>query len=428
MSEVLIRPGKPAAAPAPGTFDRLARKMRKVSLSTKLMMMVFKDPRLLASFFRHFWPVANLGKFWLISRYDDVMEVLSRNSDFPVPFGPKFEELDPQGINFILGMEDNAEYRAIHALMMKVFRLEDIPAIGAYAARRAEALVAAGDGVIDCMAGLLTQVPTEIVASYYGVSTDDPDFPLWLLAMNYDSFNLLGGPTFVDDSARAGAAHVGPLLDATIARAKLSPPDDRTILGRMIAAQKDEPKLMTDGVVRATIDGFILGFIPTNNRASGQIMEYLLEHPEMMALAEEAAQSGDDDYLGRVLFEVLRFAPINPGPFRHVARDTVIAAGTNHATKVLKGALLMVATQSASFDPRRVNDPNAFNPNRSVADTMRFGWGQHWCVGFRIAIVQITQTMKPLLLRGNIRRVAGKRGQPGYFGLFYEHLHVTYGS
>lgn len=421
---VALAPAPPAA---PGDFDRLAEEMRKLTTATKIMAWMFDDPRfrIASRFFRRFWPIANLGKFWLISRYDDVQEVLGRDADFPVPFGPKFELMDRTGTNFMLGMPDDKTYRAIHRAVMQIFRLEDIPSIAAYAAERAEAHVAAGDGVIDAMAGLLTRVPAEIVGSYYGVPADDPDFPLWLFAMNYDSFPHLAVEPAVEPAALAGAAHVGPLLDAAIARAKAGPPDDSTILGRFVAAQKTNP-VLTDDVIRATLAGFILGFIPTNNRASGQILQCLLRHPQWMEAAEQAALSGDDDLLGRVLFEALRFMPINPGPFRLVAEDAVIAATRPQATRVPKGALLMVSTQSASYDPRRAPDPESFDAYRSLADTLRFGWGQHWCIGFRIAVVQIAQTFKPLLLRGDIRRAAGRLGQPGYFGLFFEHLHVTY--
>lgn len=409
-------------------FERLAAGLRKMSFASRLLMKVFDDPRRLAAFFRRFRPIANLRKFWLISRYDDVMEVLARDADFPVPFGPKFERLDPARENFILGMANDAKYRAIHAESVKIFRLEDVPAIGRFAAERAEELVAAGGGVIDAIAGLLTQVPVDIVGKYYGIPSHDRDFALWLLAMNFYSFPHLVVNPAVEPAALAGAANIGPLVNAAIAQAKVAPSDESTILGRFILAQKDNPQVLTDDVIRATIAGFMLGFIPTNNRASGQILRCLLRHPDMMAAAQAAARTGDDELLGRVLFEALRFMPINPGPFRNVAQDTVIAAGQPHARKVPKGALLMVATHSASFDPRRVPNPDRFDAYRSLSDTMRFGWGQHFCTGFRIALTQITQTFKPLLIRGNIKAVPGKRGEPEYFGLFFEHLHITYHS
>ncbi len=429
--------GISAGAPRVGAadFDKWAVEMRKVSFGTRILVWLFDDPqfRIATRFLRRVLPILKTPSFWLISRYDDVMEVLKRDADFPVPFKPKFELMDRTGTNFILGMPNDPAYLAIHKHAMQAFRMEDIPAIAKWSFERAEELVAAGDGVIDAMAGLCTQVPIEIIGRYYGIPAQHPDLPLWLYAMNFNSFPhpplpLMAPDKATEPAAVAAAANAEPLVDAAIARAKAGPPDDTTILGRLVAAQMTDPGVLTDDVIRATIVGFMLGFAPTNNRASGQILQCLLRHPEMMAAAEAAAKCGDDDLLSRVLFEALRFMPINPGPFRNAAADTVIAAGQPHSTKIPKGALLLLAAQSASYDPRRVPHPEVFDTDRDLADTMRFGWGQHFCTGYKIAIVQITQTLKPLLLRGNIRRAAGNLGQPGYFGLFFEHLHVTYGD
>jgi len=424
-----------ATAAGAADFDKWAIEMRKVSFGTRILVWLFDDPqfRIATRFLRRFLPILKTPSFWMVSRYDDVMEVLKRDADFPVPFKPKFELMDRKGTNFVLGMSNDPAYRAIHTHAMQAFRLEDMPSIAKFSFERAEALVAAGDGVIDAMAGLCSQVSIDIIGRYYGIPAQNPDLPLWLFAMNYNSFPhpplpLMAPDKAVEPTAVAAAANCEPLVDAAVARAKTEPPDDTTILGRLVAAQQTDPDVLTDDVLRATIVGFMLGFAPTNNRAFGQILQCLLRHPDIMAVAEAAAKSGDDDLLSRVLFEALRFMPINPGPFRNVAADTVIAAGQPHATKVPKGALVMLVAQSASYDPRRVPHPEDFDTDRSLADTMRFGWGQHFCTGYRIAIVQITQTFKPLLLRGNIRRAVGKPGQPGYFGLFYEHLHVTYGD
>ena len=181
-----------AAAPptvAAADFERFAAKVRNPGLAGKLagglVGALFEDPRAIAAFFRRFRPIAHVPffrpnpphrGFWLITRYDDVMEVLSRDRDFPVPFETAFRELDPTHENFLLGMADDDSYRAIHAETMKAFRLEDIPAIGAFSAARAEQLVEAGGGELDAIGGLLTQVPTEIIGRYYGIPTQDPNF------------------------------------------------------------------------------------------------------------------------------------------------------------------------------------------------------------------------------------------------------------
>ena len=155
-------------------------------------------------------------------------------------------------------------------------------------------------------------------------------------------------------------------------------------------------------------------------------MEWLLRTP-ILFMAVNAAQSGDDDLLGRILFEALRLNPIPPpGRLRLCPEDTRIAAGTPREKTIRGGTNVFASTLSRRLIRGTYRSPTRFDPYRSVADTMRFGWGQHWCIGFAIAIAQMTQTFKPLLQRGGLRRTPGKRGSAAMFGIFYEHLFVTY--
>ena len=183
---------------------------------------------------------------------------------------------------------------------------------------------------------------------------------------------------------------------------------------------------LTDEIIRCYLIGMISGFVPTNTMAAGHILEMLLRRPDFMTAAQAAARSGDDDLLERCLFEAMRFMPLNPGPFRACARDYVLAKGTSRATLVKAGSKLLASTQSAMFDNQFVERPNDFNPGRSPADYILFGWGLHWCVGAFIARAQITQTLKALLLKQNLRRARGADGQLQLLGPFPEHLVVEF--
>ena len=426
-------------------FPSLAAILRQPTLKQRVLIKLLDPPRWVFTILRRVCPILLFPPKWftafvlsirpnarirqcaVVTRYEDVMEVLGRDRDFPAPYSASFKLLDRSRENFLLAMQRDAKYCAIHAEAMKIFRRSDLPRIAAFSAERAEALVANGHGEIDSMAGLLTQVPVDIVGDYFGIPSNDPSFALWLFAMSGASFLP---PEDDSDLKRAGLAAanvVGPLVDEAIARAKAAAPDDNTIVGRFVAAQRDVPNVLTDNVIRATIVGFMLGFVPTNNLASGRIMEWLLRYPDVLSMAVNAAQNGDDDLLGRVLFEALRFHPIPPpGRSRLCPKDTRIAIGTPREKAIRGGTSVFASTASAAFDSQHVPHPDRFDPYRSAADTMRFGWGQHWCIGFGIAIAQMTQTFKPVLRRGGLQRAPGKQGKPAWFAIFYEHLVVTY--
>jgi cytochrome P450 len=412
----------PPARPFP------AEAMRRVVDPRSLRVRIMDDPRLPFAALRRLAPILVLRRssMAIVTRYDDVQEVLSRDRDFPVYFGERFAEMDRTGTNFILGMADTPEYRAIHAAIMRAFDLDDMPRVAAMARRSAEAQLAAGKGRIDAIADLITRVPMDIVRGYFGVPIDDPEFALWSIAMSGYSFAPPGLSGKLRAAALAGADRVAPVLEAAIAAARRAPDGD-TVLGRLLRAQPGEPAL-TDDAVRASLAGLITGFVPTNTMAGGHILEMLLRRADMRQAATEAARSGDDDLLCRTLLEILRFKPLNPGPFRTTAADTVLAAGTPRAKAIPKGTIVWAMTHAASFDPRRVRDPDRFDPARSASDSMMFGFGRHWCVGYALACVQLTQTFKPLLLAGRLQRAAGPAGKASLFGVFPEHQHVTYGT
>ena len=87
---------------------------------------------------------------------------------------------------------------------------------------------------------------------------------------------------------------------------------------------------------------------------------------------------------------------------------------------------MLVSTHSAMFDPRGVKQPGKFVPDRPSADNLTFGYGLHWCIGAPLAEAQIVQTLKPLLLRRNIRRARGKDGRLELDGPFPAHLWVDF--
>jgi cytochrome P450 len=170
----------------------------------------------------------------------------------------------------------------------------------------------------------------------------------------------------------------------------------------------------------------ITGFVPTNTMAAGHMLEMLLRRPDFMARARSAALAGDDELLKRCLFETMRFMPLNLGPFRECVRDHTIAAGSRRAKTIPAGSKLLASTQSAMFDERHVDKPFNFNPDRPASQYMLFGYGPHWCTGAFIAEAQITQTLKALLVKQNLRRAPGPAGLLQLLGPFPEHLTVEF--
>jgi len=416
-----------ASVPA-DTFD-VNDLSGSTGFAARTVQRLLDDPRWLFALLRWLWPIPAFRNWVFVTRYDDVQEVLSHEQAFPVPFGPKIEELNG-GPNFILGMPDGPLYRRYQKQLMQAFRYEDVAAIVVPAsAQVASEIVASSGGRLDAVQDLITRVPIRICESYYGVEIprdSEIAFGQWTIAM---STYMFGDPTDNPGYRRAALAageRVRPLVDAAIAATKSSSVAANTVLSRLIAMQAQGEEGLDDVTIRAYIIGLIAGFVPTNTMAAGHMLEMLLRRPDFMTATRAAALAGDDQLLERCLFEAMRFMPLNPGPFRACASDYTIAAGTLRQRKVRAGAKLLASTQSAMFDGRRITKPNAFDPDRKRSDYMLFGYGLHWCIGAFVAAAQITQTLKPLLVRPNLRRVPGKDGELQRIGPFPAHLVVEF--
>lgn len=400
--------------------------MQSDGFVSKMTQRIFRKPLGIMKFLRRYWPIPNMGGWAMITRYDDVAEALQNDKAVGVPFGDKMKAI-AAGPNFVLGMADSDAYQGMHQEVVKAFPRKDNDEIVApFAKSQAERLVSEGAGKIDGVAGLLTLVPTLICENYYGLRIEDkPNFARWTIAMSSYMFGNPGNDPKLEKAGFAAAALVRPIIDEAIDRAQAGPTDD-TIISRFVQRQKEDPEAMPDNVLRGIMIGMITGFVPTNTMASGHMLELLLSNPDWMRQAQQAARDDDDELLQGCLFEAMRFWPINPGPFRIATQDVVIAAGTRREKLLKEGTNMIVSTQSAMHDPRRVENPAAFNPRRKRNDSMLMGFGLHWCIGAPLAYAQITQTFKPLLKRDNIRRASGADGKMTTFGPFPEHLWVQY--
>jgi len=376
-------------------------------------------------------------KFWLVLRYDAVREVLNQDGSFPVPWGWKMVEVTggvPHGRNFVLGMARAKEgYQLSYDQLAEAFPLADVgkhvaPLSAAAAASIIDHAAARGKGELDAIEDLVTAVPTALCESYYGIEIPDKvAFAKWTLAIS----SYLFGPPFAPGEQQPADVQLAHSAAACL-RGTILHSIGEARSGRMRGIVMERMmKMLAEGriqeeAIHAQLFGMVMGFIPTNVLAGGNILETLLRQPEFMKRSRAAAIAGDDDQLWRCLREALRFRNINPGPFRVSAGDYVINRGAINEVRIRKGESVLASTQAAMFDARRVQYPKAYNPERPDEDYLVFGVGQHWCLGAYIAIAQITQTLKPLLRRDGLAALEGRRGEMRRFRVFPLHLHVRF--
>jgi len=393
---------------------------------------------------RNFCPNLRIGKLQFVSRYHDVREVLDRDDVFEIPFDHKMRKIGWEP-GFLLGMQDSEEYQGTKEDVYKIFKRADLKCVRQKSSDFAYNILkehadkgrsddGASHGRIDAVRALIRRVPTLVVEDYYGVEIKDKDeFEDCLIALSGYLFGRAGKeddetPAYATD-AYARVHKV--ILDAVKARQHSGRSEQSDILGRLLHEQSNEtpgqgedPRWTDDRIV-SYLFGMILGFLPTNLMANGNILEALMKHKLERAQTRRAALDDDDALLCRCLFETMRRRiPLNPGPWRRSNDDYVLRRNTGRWDRIVrkrtlpKDMTIWPLTQSAMRDSRGVRRPRDFDPDRSRDHNLVFGDGLHHCIGRKIAEVQITQTMKALLSQDNLRRARGPKGRMRRISMF----------
>jgi cytochrome P450 len=374
------------------------------------------------------------GRTWaLVTRYDDVEEVLTRPNVFDVTYAPKIATI-MDGDNIFLGMKDEERFtRDKTNMRMTAPRGEAVARVAPETARLTGAVIerARPTGRLDLAMELSQDVTTRLFGGYFGM-------PGRSVKEFSDQARGLFGFMFADlfnDPARLVAAEplaagMRAYVEEAIAARKLARGAHDDILERCLKFQDLGLPGFSDREIRNNMIGLIVGALPQPPMVIPQLFDVLLDRPRELAEAQAAALADDDRMVARHVFEASRFYPLTPGLFRNCLEDYRVAAGTWRARTIPAGAFVMAATRSAMFDGRKVRDARAFRTDRPDYHYMHFGYGMHECFGVYMNRVMIPEICKAVLKLPKLRRAAGPAGKlrlDDEFNLFAMNLTVEFG-
>lgn len=369
-----------------------------------------ENPEPIFSVLRAVKPILLFKNTAIVTRYDDVQEVLSRDDVFQVTYAPKMAVVTNGG-NFFLGMQNTATYQRDVSNMRIAAARDDvenivIPLVN----REAERITDVNGGEIDLVQSLTSVIPVRMVAEYFGVS--GPGEPqrqaeaairAWATTLFEYLFLDPDNSPEMAQKAEAAASALRVRLEELIAERKQSPAKD-DILGRLLRLQQADMAGTSDIDIRNNLIGIIIGAIPTINKQTAMVMDELLERPEVLQQAMQAAADDDDVLLFKIVRELQRFRPMAGGAFRITAEDYELARGNMRAVTIPKGTTVIALTSSAMMDGFELDDPDEFKIDRGDYDYMLYGYGLHTCFGLYINRAVIFRILKPLLKSKKIER------------------------
>jgi len=355
----------------------------------------------------------------MVTLFADIQEVLSRPKVFSVRlYAPK---MDPSVGPFMLSRDGTEINRRDKSIMMTMLRAGDLPAIRQMVENLADAAIAGTQDRIEVVSQLSRLVPVQLTGKYFGFPGPDiPTMMRWSRATQYDMFHNTpqNDPGIHADNTQAGTemkAYMAGLLPQRRQELKSNPDLDDT-LSRLLKTVLPEVIGFDDERIIANTIGLLVGGIETTSAAIAQAIDELLKRPDQLAAAQAAAQAGNDELLGRYVWEALRFHPVNPFVVRLCEEDYVVAEDTNRKMRIPVGTVVLVATASAMMDEDELDNPQELSLSREDYQYMHFGYGHHTCLGDQVSMVQIPAIIKRLLLVKNLRRAAGSDGQIDYKG------------
>ena len=379
-------------------------------------------------------PVLVTPAFTLVSRFSDVVEVLSHETVFTARLYAR--SMDPALDGpFMLSRDATPVNWREKGIMRAVLRPEDLPWVRDLAGALADEALDRHEcaGRLDAVHDLGRYVPVRMCGEYFGFPGPDlATMYRWSRAAQVDMFkNLQAVPALHEASVVAGHELIDYLRSvlhekrAELDKGVEDPPQDT--FSRLVRTEFPAELGFDDRRILANIAGLLVGAVETTSQAVVQVLHQILLRPETLRAATAAAE-GDPPGFDPYVWEALRFNPINPLVFRVCEQPYTVAAGTPRATAIPAGTMVFALTASAMFDELAVADPHTFRIDRPDHNTLHFGFGHHTCLGQHVAGAMVPEVVRRVLLRAPRLLPAPADGIDFAGGPFPERFALAFGG
>jgi len=240
-------------------------------------------------------------------------------------------------------------------------------------------------GHADFVRDIAAPLPMIVIGDMLGVAPEDRDA---LLRWSDDMVKALGSPdpTAMDGAAVAAMEYAEYITAVVEQRRRDGQSDD--LVGTLVHADIDGDRLDESSLIYETLLILIGGDETTRHVLSGGMYE-LLTHPDQYALL---AAEPERRQLG--VEEMLRWVSPIKNMARTATRDVEL-----HGRTIRQGQKLLLLYPSANRDERNFEAPERFDVTRTPNDHMAFGFGAHFCLGNRLARLELATMFDRLFER-----------------------------
>ena len=335
---------------------------------------------------------------WIITRYDDVRQVVMSATMSSDRLRPFYEALRDERREILAGVmrylnewlvfKAAPEHTRLRKMMNAVFSLQLIQSLEPQIRRTVEDLFAQVERgrTFDFVKDVAVLLPAYVILDMMGLPRSD----FRMIKEWSDDLRLFIGTSRTDENkyqkARSGADHMSAYFRGVIALRRASPTDD--VISKMMAARDEQGPLNEDELV-AMCMLVLFGGHETTTNLLGSAVVALLEHPDQQQLLRSNPHLMDS-----AVEEFLRY----DGPSNSIAR--VVAVDHElHGKPLRAGDRVFAMINAANRDPRRFERPHDLDVRRSPNRHLTFGQGLHFCLGAPLARLEAKACVSTLLAR-----------------------------
>jgi cytochrome P450 len=343
---------------------------------------------------------------WVVTRYEDVITVLSRFSAARTPTPEYFEALGAPEVSPIarvmvkqmLFMDAPA-----HTRLRKLAGPAFLPArvralrdhIQEIATRLLDAIQANGTGRMDLLADFAEPLPAIVTAEMLGVPVEDHvRLKRWSVTFAEMLGNFQHNPDRLPGVLDA-VERLTAYFQAAIHEQRKNPRDG--LIHALMTSEVDGDRLSDEEIVANCIVTMVGGLETTTNLITNGMLS-LLRNPDQLARLR-----ADPGLMPAAVEELLRYE----SPSQHTARlapDDVVLG-----SKPIKKRQAVIAVMAAgNRDPERFPDPDRLDFDRPDNRHLAFGWGAHFCFGAPLARAEGHIAFASLLSRFPVLELTGE--------------------
>jgi cytochrome P450 family 142 subfamily A polypeptide 1 len=240
-------------------------------------------------------------------------------------------------------------------------------------------------GSADFVHDIAAPLPMIVIGNMLGVAPEDRAD---LLRWSDDMLKALGSPDpeAMDTAAQAAIEYAAYITAVAEQRRRDSQSDD--LIGTLVHAEIEGDRLDEASIIYESLLILIGGDETTRHVISGGMYE-LLRHPDQLRMLAE-----DRALMPSAVEEMLRWVSPIKNMARRMTRDVEFRGETLH-----EGEKLLLLYPSGNRDDRVFDEPERFDITRTPNDHMAFGFGSHFCLGNRLARMELAVMFGRLLDR-----------------------------